>query len=143
MGGYAAEFPVEFSRYGEHGVPEFLGGQAPRLKHGVTDAIGVQLTQFLGIGMPGSASIGGGAEKQTIHFLEGPIVLHESGSQPVEQLGMSRFFAGAPEIVGITGQGLSEAPLPDAVHYDAGGQRVVLGGDPLAPECRGRSFKGA
>ena len=44
---------------------------------------------------------------------------------------MGRFFARAPEIVGITGQGLPEAPLPDAVHDDAGGQWVVLGGDPL------------
>ena len=47
---------------------------------------------------------------------------------------MRGLFAGAAEVVGIAGDGLTEVPEPEAVDDGAGGERVVFAGDPV---CEG------
>ena len=51
--------------------------------------------------------------------------------EEVEQLGVARFVAAEAEIAGGGDEALAKVMVPEAVHDDAGGERVVGMGDPV------------
>ena len=64
-------------------------------------------------------------------MFQAPAGADELGGQPVEQLGMRRPAAQAAEVAGRGNQTAAEMILPDAIHHHAGGERIILGSDPL------------
>ena len=57
--------------------------------------------------------------------LDAPPVFHELRRQPVEQFGVRGPFAGHAEIVDGPDDATSEVVLPDPVHHDSRGERMV------------------
>ena len=60
-----------------------------------------------------------------------PAVVHEVDGEPVEQLGVGWVFALCAEVGGRSHEAGAEEHLPDAIHGDAGGERVLAHGDPV------------
>ena len=54
-----------------------------------------------------------------------PAVVHEIDGEPVEQLGVAWVFALGAEVGGGGDEAGAEEHLPDAIHCDAGGERVA------------------
>ena len=66
-----------------------------------------------------------------MHGFHAPLPLDEFASQPIQQLGMGGRHSSLAEIAGRAHDALAEMMLPDAVHHDARGERVVGRGDPI------------
>src|SRR5688572_29287610 len=60
-----------------------------------------------------------------------PAFADEFAGEPIKQFGMARTRAGEAKIVWRGDQAHAEVMLPNAIHIDAGGQRIFFGGDPL------------
>ena len=71
-----------------------------------------------------------------------PAALHEFDGQPVEQFRMHRPFALRAEIVHRLDDAEAEVGLPEAVHGDAGGERIRRDPEPprqIRGDCAGRA----
>ena len=79
----------------------------------------------------GAQPVGVAEDQLADERLGRPTLRHELGRHPVEQLGMGRQQPALPEVVLARDDPLSEQVDPDTVDPDAGGERVVLRGDPL------------
>ena len=113
----------------ENGIPEGVRIHPSQGKTGQEEIVGVSLQ-----GMPSGSRllpVGGGSHDQAVQGLETPTAVHELAGQPVQQLGMGWPRSGASEVAGRAHQPHAEVMLPDAVHHDPGGQRMVGLGQPL------------
>src|SRR4051794_33062153 len=66
-----------------------------------------------------------------MHRLDIPAGFYESDRQPIEQLRMRRAFAIYTKIAWCADDSGAEVTLPDAIHHNSRGQRVVRIGDPF------------
>src|SRR5688572_13001975 len=60
-----------------------------------------------------------------MHLFDGPLILHESPCEPVQEFRMACRFTPSAEITGRRHQSYSKMLCPDPVHHDARGQWVV------------------
>ena len=81
--------------------------------------------------MSGGAAVGGARHDRAVELFERPALLDKRGGEPVEQLGVRRFFSGAAKIIRVARERLAEMPEPDAIHDRTRGERVVRTRDPL------------
>ena len=72
-----------------------------------------------------------GCHQQLEEALDVPALLAELDGEPVEQLGMAGCVAGDAEIPAGPHQAVAEHLLPEAIHRDAGRQRVLRTEQPL------------
>ena len=132
----AAERWVQLSGGGEHGVAQFFGGETARGKGGVARAGGIFFSEAIAVRVRGAAAIGFARHDDVVEFFEGPPLLDKRGGEPVEELGVRGFLAGAAEIIRVASERLTEMPEPDAIHDGAGGERIFGGRD---PRCKRRA----
>src|SRR5207249_9076303 len=69
-------------------------------------------------------------EDEPMQFLDRPAVIDEPACEPVEELRMRGLLAHDSEVAGCADQSFPEVMLPDAVHDDARGERIVRAGEP-------------
>ena len=129
--GNAAERRVQLSGGREHRVAQFLGGEPTRGKGGVARARGIFFGEEFAVRVRGAATVDVARHDDAVEFFEGPALLDKRGGEPVEELGVRGFLAGAAEIIWVAGERLTEMPEPDAIHDGAGGERIFGGRDPL------------
>ena len=79
----------------------------------------------------GVQAIGRTRHDEAVHPLQGPAILGEFAGEPIQQLGVRRLFGHVAEIIGGRDEALAEVLEPNAIHRDAGGQRVILARDGL------------
>ena len=60
-----------------------------------------------------------------------PAVVAEIDGQPIEQFGMARVLALGAEVGGGGDDAGAEEDLPEAIYFDAGGERMLAHRDPL------------
>ena len=79
-----------------------------------------------------------------MNVLERPAALHQFAGEPIEQLGMRRHGAVVAEIRGSVHDAATEMVMPDAVHDDSCGERILGPRDPASqrdpPLLLGRRF---
>ena len=68
---------------------------------------------------------------QPVHRLDAPAALDELGREPVEQFRMRRPLAHLAEVARRAHDAFAEVMLPDPVHHDARGQRILRRRKPL------------
>ena len=109
-------------------VAEHLAGGAEAWAARHEAVIGVLLVALAIAG--GSLAIGTAVQQQREHLLGVPAALDEFSGEPVEQLGVDGQVALAAELLARAHDADAEDRLPEAVHRDAGGERVVAADDP-------------
>ena len=88
-------------------------------------------------------SVDSGSHDQPVEPFQVPSAVGELGGQPVEQHGVSRFFAPLAELAGRVDQAASEVVHPDAIDQGAADQGMTATGQPPGPRqaaSGGRSF---
>ena len=72
-----------------------------------------------------------------------PVVVHEVDGEPVEQFGVAGVFALGAEVGGGGDEAGAEEDLPEAIHFDAGGERMLAHRHPVGEaEAVGRRAGG-
>ena len=126
-GGAVDGVEVEGAGHGEHGVADGFGVEAALVHAPAVFVVGVD---GVVLSVVGGAHLVGAAEHDLFdEFFDGPAVFHEGEGEVVEEFGEGGFHAHEAEVVGGGDDGLAHEVEPDAVGHDAGGERVVLGGD--------------
>ncbi len=131
LGREASDFGVHFAAGDEHGIAEFLGGEAAGEEGGVELVSGVGEGLALGIGVAGAALVGGGGDDEGVELFNGGAMLGEPVGEVVEEFGMGGECAGAAEVVRVSREAFAEVPGPDAVDNDASGEGVFWVDDPV------------
>ena len=86
--------------------------------------------------------VGGGRDDLFDEALHVPAVLHEIDGEPVEQFGVARLLALRAEVGGGGDEAGAEEDLPEAIHLDARGERVLAHRDPVGEaEAVGRHWR--
>ena len=75
--------------------------------------------------------IGLGKKHRAHDVLHVPTAVHEFDSQPIQQLGIRRRLALRPEVVQNLGDPRPEKELPQSIHEDPRGQRVLSIHEPI------------
>ena len=121
------------SANGQHRVAHCLGVQAAARHPPQQAVLGVDLRR--GLVPAAGLAVRRGRDDHAVQVLDAPAVGGEFAGQPVQQLGVGRAVALLAEVVGRADDPPSEMGLPDAVHNDAGRQRVFGPRDPCR-QCR-------
>src|ERR1043166_1261670 len=66
-----------------------------------------------------------------MQLLQRPAFLDKSPRQPIEQLRMARLLTQMPEVARRADESASEMILPNAIHNNAWGERIVRAREPL------------
>ncbi len=76
-------------------------------------------------------SVGGGRDDFFDRAFDVPTVIHEVDGEPVEQIGMAGELALGAEVGGRGDEAGTEEALPEAIHFDAGWERVLAHRNPV------------
>ena len=139
--GRSAERRIEEAGGPERAVADHPAGQAEARAAGEELVLGVLGEQGGGDG--GVLTIGLAHDDELEGTLEIPAVLDQVDGEPVEEFGVDRTLTLQAEILGGAHESLPEQHLPKVIHSHAGGQGVILGGQPAGQaEARARFVRG-
>ena len=132
--GLASYLRIEAARHGEQRIAERLEVEAADICAPEEPVVRIDVG-VIGAGDDVSALlIDAGEHDELVQFLDAPVralLVHKPAREVVYQLGMRGLFAHHAEVVGRADEAFAEVLQPHAVHEDASGERVVLGGDCL------------
>ena len=128
----AALPPVELAADGQHGVADFLGGQAAG-RAAPQQAVGGVLfhAEVFHCRVFRGLAVGVAEQNLTVQRFDFPAACYQLARQIVEQLRVAGALAHESEVVGRVDDSPVEIAEPDAVDHDPGSQRVAGVGDPI------------
>src|SRR6267378_7436621 len=77
-------------------------------------------------------SVGGGTENEAVNVFDAPVVVHQFGCEPIEQLRVCWWGSASAEIIRCRYQSGTKVILPDAIDDYPRGQRMIGTGEPAS-----------
>ena len=139
--GRSAERRIEKAGGPQRGIADHPAGQTETRASGEQFVLGVLGEQ--GGGDRRVLAIGRAHDDEPKRPLQVPAVLDEIHGEPVEELRVERAFALQAEVFDSAHESLAEEHLPEMIHGHAGGEGILLGGQPARQsETRARLIRG-